>query len=553
MTLLHKALALFDEAQAQTSAYNFYVDASVPESKRAIIALKNLQSRLATLVQEWPDQMVLQHLKARCEATLCLHVSSPVAKILSALEQLFLHIDDWEMYANRENTLKAHQQALTSLIVDWRRLELSCWQSLLRSQAEGFSDGVYDWCFRLYAAAVRGVMSAMREEFEGRDGTVTRYLDGLVPLLDKFVVSSPIGQYEARLDMLRAFNTHAEPLSRTLPNNDQKETFMRVHRILRSIWRYYCQFAQRVRSTLPGRKVELEKEVHDFIKLASWKDTNVHALKQSAQRSHKQLYRVMRKHREVLRQPANECFKIPPEHTSEQPQPLEEQHDVPALGGANSTIPAFLHSAALPPFLADLDTTYKNFRALSSGRLAYLITPASIERLDGLTSEVIATPQSLAKSSPPSNTPPAQRTKSLKALLNRKRRAWSDLLEELKKVGLSANVRPEMLEQLRNLRWVREQEVLAFPGHCEQGARRADGYFGRILSTLPEIRSLMSNHHQGVSTRELQRSLAFLESGFAMAIDARRRCASYRVQCNHMLSSSIVSPMQALRLVSLVG
>ena len=534
VALLHRALALFEESQARTSTYNFYVDPNVPESKKAIIALKNLQRRLAILVQEWPDQMVLQHLRARCETALCLHVSSPIAKILSALEQLVLHIDDWEMYANRENTLKSHQQALTSLIVDWRRLELSCWQSVLRSQAERFSNGVYDWWFRLYDAAVRGVISAIGEELKGQDCAVTRYLDGLVPLLDEFVVSSPIGQYEARLNMLLAFSSHAEHLSCS-QLDDPKRTFVRVHRILRSTWRYYYQFVPRVRSSLLGRQAELEKEVHDFIKLASWKDINVHALKQSAQRSHKQLYRVIRKYRDVLRQPAKECFKLSPEFIPEQPPFPEAQHGISMLGNVGVSIPGFLHDASLPSFLANLDTTYKSFRALSSGRLAYLITPASIEGLGELTSDIIATSQSLATSAPPSSASSAQRTKFFKALMNRKRRAWSDLLKELKRIGLSANVKPELLEQLRNIRWVREQEVLHFPQHCEQGVRRADSYFGRISNTLPEIRNLMSNHHQDVGTRELQRSLAFLESGFAMAIDTRRRYASYCDHSNHIL------------------
>ncbi|KZT67287.1 hypothetical protein DAEQUDRAFT_812985 [Daedalea quercina L-15889] len=531
LAVLCQAVAALDHSYTKAATYNFYLDANVSESKRAVAALKSLLNRLTALVQEWPEQMVLQHLQTRCEAILRVGLSSPVAKILSALEQLVVHIEDWEMYANRENTLKTYQQTLTGLIIGWRRLELSSWQSLLQYQARTFAEGVFDWWFRLYEAIVRGVMSALQEQASGRDGAIVKYLDGLVPLLDEFVIASPIGQYEARLSMLRAFSLHVECLSRS-QSNGPNQTFDRVHRILVSTWRYYEQFAHQARSTLSHRQADLEKEVRDFIKLASWKDINVHALKQSAQRSHRQLYKVIRKFREVLRQSVQDCLKISSENVPER-RPSQEEQFSPLSVADNVDIPAF-SAADLPSHLAHLDTTYKNFRSLVSGRLATLIASEPVEGLDELAKDIISTSQSLAKSSPPADSQPAQRTKFLKSLLSRKRRAWSDLLKELKRIGLSPNVKPGLLEQLRNLRWLREQEVLAFPAHCEQGARRADDYFGRISHILPELRALISNHHQDVSTRELQRGLALLESGLAMAIETRRSVDKASIPCDHL-------------------
>ncbi|KAH9936525.1 uncharacterized protein B0H18DRAFT_1206806 [Fomitopsis serialis] len=474
LSLLHEAIASFDSAHAKGATYNFYIDANFPQSKRAVTALRALQGRLAALIQDWPDQMVLQHLQSRCQAILRLDLSSPVAKILSALEQLVMHIEDWEMYANRENTLKTYQQTLTGLIVEWRRLELSSWQGLLQSQATNFAEGVFDWWFRLYEATVRGVMSASAEEANGQDGAVLHYLDGLMPLLDEFIIAAPIGQYEARLDMLHAFSRHVDYVA-SGKSDDHKQIFNRVHRILRSTWRYYTQFAHHVRGTLSCRQAELEKEVRDYIKLASWKDVNVHALKQSAQKSHKQLYKVIRKFRDVLRQPVQDYLKTPSEDIRELQTPREQAYSPTA---DDVDIPTFPPAADLPLYLANLNTTYRNFRGHVSSRVATVIASIPVEGLDELAKEAIVTSAALAKSSPPSHMQSAQRVKFLKSLRSRKRRAWSDLLKELKKIGLSVNVKPELLEQLRNLRWLREQEVLAFPGHCEQDARRADDYFG---------------------------------------------------------------------------
>ena len=49
----------------------------------------------------------------------------------------------------------------------------------------------------------------------------------------------------------------------------------------------------------------LDREIADYVKLATWKDVNVFALKQSAQKTHTYLHKSLRKFREILRQPAD--------------------------------------------------------------------------------------------------------------------------------------------------------------------------------------------------------------------------------------------------------
>lgn len=86
-------------------SYNFFADANILEARKAVTVITTLKTRLQVLVQEWPDQMVLQHLVGRCDAVLALDLSSPVAKVLSALEQLLVQTGDWEIYANRHNSI----------------------------------------------------------------------------------------------------------------------------------------------------------------------------------------------------------------------------------------------------------------------------------------------------------------------------------------------------------------------------------------------------------------------------------------------------------------
>lgn len=61
---------------------------------------------------------------------------------------------------------------------------------------------------------------------------------------------------------------------------------------------------------MTAERARIDKDVQNLIKLASWKDVNVYALKQSAIRSHHQLYKSVRKLRMVLQKPASDYFTI---------------------------------------------------------------------------------------------------------------------------------------------------------------------------------------------------------------------------------------------------
>ncbi|EMD40100.1 hypothetical protein CERSUDRAFT_122188 [Gelatoporia subvermispora B] len=504
---------LSGSAASERRPYNFYSDANVPESRKALEVLQSLRSRLEILVQEWPDQMVLQHLVTRCVTITEFNLHSPVPKFLSALEQLLLQTDDWEMYANRENTLKSYQQQLTSLIVDWRRLELACWQDLLRTEAKTFAEGTSEWWFRLYEVVVRGGLAA-HEEDSHHDGHLTAYLDNLVPLLDDFVTSSPLGQFDARMRLMRGFESYIGHLHM----EGEGSGLLRIQRLLHHTRQFYAQFSPHVSNALSKQQSELEKEIRDFIKLASWKDINVHALKQSAQRTHRQLYKCIRKFRDVLHQPVTGFFT----HISEVADVAPSSYPPVSLASeAEHPLPEYSGRPGLPAHLANLARTFRNFQSLICERVCGGINALSPKEVDSLAVEVITTTKTLAGSAPPSDMTTDQKTKFVKALLGRKRKAWSDLLKELKRLGFAPNMKPEILELLRSRRWIRERPAADVPAYLRPSLSKAEDYFHRISAVIPELRNSLSNHHSDISGRDLLRALMLLESGLSIALEAR--------------------------------
>ncbi|PFH53375.1 hypothetical protein AMATHDRAFT_1433 [Amanita thiersii Skay4041] len=521
-TLSNRLLQL--RAPVEKAGYNFYLDHNVSEAKKALNVVKILASRLEALILEWPDQMVLQHLRDKCDSFLKLSISSPVAKLLSALEQLLLQTEDWEIYANKENTLKPHQQAISSMIVEWRRLELSGWRMLLDSQLKAHASEASPWWFRLYDACVHGGLKACEEELNGRPEALSEYIANLIPLLDEYILSSPLGQFQARLQLLHSFEVYLHFFKNTR-TGAQHAALDRIQRILYSTACYFHLYSLKVSTSLSDQKAPLEKQVQDFIKLASWRDINIQALKASAQRTHHQLFKTIRRFREVLKQPILD--KLTPEPAGDgEMKPLDISH-VQVLDGIDiSGLPegGFGGASSKKEHLFHLKRTFKRYDYLVSARIRPFIHSHSARIVDEFATEVIITTRDLSDISISNNIPIEKREKQSRALLVRKRKAWSDLLKELKRAGFSVSPKPEVLYKLSNECWLREQAIL-----CGDGTgftfEKIEGYFACLRGMMPRLRPMLASHHSDVSTRELQRGLLLLESVYSLAIDLRSRLA----------------------------
>lgn len=132
----YQLLAIDDEthgvaAVEADSQYNFYHSPNRTEITRALHILRRLRARLTVILEEWPDQIRLQHIIDRCEYTQAMPAESSVARMLAAMEQLLDVLQDWESYANRDNSLASFRDDIIALIIEWRKAELSAWNRLM--------------------------------------------------------------------------------------------------------------------------------------------------------------------------------------------------------------------------------------------------------------------------------------------------------------------------------------------------------------------------------------------------------------------------------------
>ncbi|KAG8936255.1 hypothetical protein FRC02_003547 [Tulasnella sp. 418] len=533
--LLSDKIKTFEQnsTSQQSPSPDFYHDTNIREARRAVTTLEPLMARLNDLITEWPDQMILHHIRDRCEVIVGYGMDSPVAKLLAGLEQLVTQMEDWESYSNRENSLKAYQQQIASLIIDWRRLELACWSGLLESEMEAFRVHVHEWWFHLYEVVVHGTMSAT-QAVDSTDASVDQHIADLSQLLDQYIETSSLGEFDQRLRLLLSFYYFLDALQRPKAGRIQVAV-RRVSRVVWSIHGFYAQFRPNVMSRMAQEKRVLEDQIRDFIKLASWKDINVHSLRASAQRTHHQLYKLIRKFREVLRQPVSSFFVSPVDEDStetslEPPSTATRSLNQDRSSFSHSPQLAFQDSQANPRF--DLPRVIGRLDGVITELLEPLLVLPKAQSLEGLSVDIILTTRKFAATKIEANSPDA-RSKAVKALTVQKRKAWADLLKELKQAGVPQNVRPEILTHQQSRHWMLELVEPSCDGVEENLTKKANGYHYRLLSSLPRLRQSLRNHHSDVSTRDLQRGVAFVESLLNTALISRTRLSvmleNYRV------------------------
>lgn len=497
--------------------YNFYADPNVVEMSASLKIIGDLRSRLDSLIREWPDQMVLPTLRQRCTRLLSLPMTTCVARMLVELEALLAHTEDWESFANRSNSLADHRQAITTLIVDWRRKELASWRKILAVESRQFALNASEWWFRVYDITVNALLCSASDP----GASIDDYLDQLVPLIDDFLISGPIGEFVTRMDLIRSFHVYLAELSAQFTGSSSK-ALMRGSRILGSLYSFYSRRKEAVLSAFSDSTRPIHVEVEGLIKIAAWKDTTVLSLRESARRTHYQLYKSIRKFRTALKQPVANLLNlqkipnIPDDYSTLVPQRFSE------LG-----TPVFPPSGRdFPRHLQDIQFIFTKYESLFTNDFAVLCSSSFSEELESLATSVITTSEKLSKTSISSSLSATQQEKWNKALLLRKQRAWSDLLKEMKDLGFASNLKPEVLQLQTNKRYLLEQVGLLSPllAHDAMSTlEKGERYFDSSLVMMPLIRGAPVAHSEDISTRDLQRGVNLVESVYSYALRSRQQ------------------------------
>src|SRR5690606_11425764 len=103
---------------------------------------------------------------------------------------------------------------------------------------------------------------------------LSKHIEQLVVVLCSFLTSSTIGQFPHRLSLVSLFQRHIDALVQAGSSN-----LGRISNALINILSYFREYQPLCTANLQEDRKRLEKEVMDVVLLASWKDTNILALR----------------------------------------------------------------------------------------------------------------------------------------------------------------------------------------------------------------------------------------------------------------------------------
>ncbi|KAK9455864.1 hypothetical protein V1511DRAFT_320492 [Dipodascopsis uninucleata] len=474
---------------------NFYIDSNISEAEKISKLAYAILDRLKDLIDKWPENEILHDSFVICKDLLSFDIDSPVARFLPKVEDLLGSLHEWEKIASREFSVSRNINSLNSLIVEWRKLELKSWSHILDRELVQMRRNAAEFFFYLYENII---VNPIRLHESGEN--INEYMDELLQAITSFIGSSLKGQFSTRLDFLKFFKLYSQRLAELTPQLSIIPT------ALGNILELYELFTPLVDDSIAAHRKVIEKEVKDTILLASWKDINFLALKESARRSHYQLYKSIRKFRAVLSEPVKAILENGLGDSVLQQDLLTEMERISAM--PDMAIAELLEKESLlitidswatrPERLVNMRSTALMFSKYQKDILS--CEPPSLLLF---ARSLVETMRELRKETPQSRT--KENESAIKFLKARKAKLLSDTLKDLKRMGLRFRVRSDIVNRQETV-----TKIFALLEESKWSAK--DHYFFSFLEMLPQARSCIGGHNEDLTKTQVERSLGCIDS-----------------------------------------
>jgi len=498
---------------AQGNLYNFYTDANVSQAQKLIVLIRKIQARFGDLQEAWPEHATLSEVLRTSSELLSLRHTEPIAKLLTKTEQLHGYIHEWQIVASKQYTAVTLYDQLTELLISWRRAELSTWARLLDMEDRKCFDDADSWWFLAYEVIIAAPLSMIRA---GEDVHV--HTEHLFSTLAEFITTTSMGQYAHRLGMIACFRSHIDILMKDVPSMSV------VYNAITNFLSYYTLFQHSVQDVVHKGRQSLEKDMKEILLLASWNDTNINALRESAKRSHHKLLKIVRKYRTLLAQSA--------ETTTGQEIPDIYDLLAPSMSSvipADSVDPRALRicqqglltwQTKQERFTKPMSTATRMLRMSLPIFVAFDPAPY----LDSFGAELIYSIKALQKETPSNMS--NKKGEVFKHLKARKRKLFADTLKSLRQMGFRSNMSAHALAKQASTAAILTHNPGFGDRWYRNDSKTAEFYFNKLLGLMPQARERARNHSEDLTHDEISRSLGYMESMVAVILRQRTVLAS---------------------------
>ncbi|KAH0443323.1 denitrification regulatory protein nirq [Colletotrichum camelliae] len=484
------------------SDYNFYTDANIPEARRLVALVDKVEARFRELQQidEIAHMQPLADVLAACEQLLQLTHTEPLAKILPKLEHLHGIVYEWQHggYAPSIYGAPALYTSLTDTIISWRRLELSTWAKLFDMEAQKCSDDADSWFFVAYQVVIAVPLSLVDSP------ELKEYGVSLFKELENYFSTAIVGQFSARLRLLRQLQKHLELLAVDYP------TLSVIRDAAQNFIDFYSRFERVANETMAKNRAPIEKKMKEIVLLASWKDTNINALRESARRSHQKLFRIVRKFRGVLGQPMKPILDqgLPEEEVArstslDSVDKVEVESNSAAISAVNKGFHGWL---AQHKRLSNASKTLSIMASVTTEVNQGMLDAS--QEVDSYVESLRSSIEELRKETPGTLT--EGNKDQVKHLKTRKRNLFADVLKALRQMGFRHNLGTEELAKQNSVAII----LASLPASNilqTYSNDAAEYYFHKVVDIAPQVRLAAHDHHSELTGAEVTRSTGFME------------------------------------------
>ena len=311
-----------------SDASDFHRDANPKEVAKASRPLEMLIARTSQLLSAFPGHSVLVALVRVADHVRKLPLSTTsVGKAMRGLEIILRRAQEWEQHASSLVKLGTPLQDVSKLVTCWRKLELQSWGTLLDARGLCIAKRARWHWPRLYTVLIRGVeqkgtpsssprsrndwaVEAPKWVWKGlradtgtsRDSSSYHVMDGTIfnlsQVMDTFLLSSSLGEFKERLDLVETFATQISLMNSQSAHVEPSQS--KVARMLFSLMSFYRQFTPMLDSRLGELRRPIEARLRDEVKLAKWDEQSYYALRDSTEKNHRKLMKLLREYDDVL-------------------------------------------------------------------------------------------------------------------------------------------------------------------------------------------------------------------------------------------------------------
>nr|XP_045010044.1 midasin isoform X2 [Jaculus jaculus] len=529
--------------------YDFYQHPNVAEAQQCQPVLQDFSEAVIHLLQDWPDHPALQQLLVVMDRIRDFPLSSPISKFLNGLEILLTKAQDWEEHASKTLSLRKHLDLVSQMVIRWRKLELKCWSMSLDNIMKRHTEKSTRHWFSIYQMLEKHMQERTEEQEDDKQMTLML----LVSTLQAFIEGSSLGEFHVRLQMLLVFHCHVL----LMPQVEGKDSLCSV---LWNLYHYYKQFFDRVQDKIVELRSPIEKELKEFVKISKWNDVSFWSIKQSVEKTHRTLFKFMKKFEAVLNEPCWSCLVegAKEEQPDFLPRPsVEAASEVSPIQSLNRVLRETLLAhptvwqASVPEqcqsagsfmlegeLLHRLPKLLKKMRKICLAFMKESLLPYLVEDLDWFTGEVISSVNELQSLQVDSSVEKEKQQSQAKHILMQKQRALSDLFKHLAKIGLSYRkgltwIRSKNPQEMLRLHPLDLQSALSIVISTQETDSRLlaeisslwDGcqkYFYRSLARHTRLNIALTTPAKEMGTGNLERCKGFSAHLMKMLICQRR-------------------------------